>query len=87
MKPLYQYAMTIPVLKTEWEKSNFSVDRLQAECMVFKDVILEQFPRESEADICSVHQFLLKSYSAVAPILIGLYQVAITCGYASARIE
>ena len=47
IKPLYQYAMTIPIWRTEWEKSNFSIERLQAECLVFKGVILEQFPVES----------------------------------------
>ena len=70
-----------------WSDKCFSVGRLQAECTVFRNVILKQFPKESNPDICCIHKFLIQNYSAAAPILITLYKVAVTCGYASARVE
>ena len=60
---------------------------LQAECVVFRNVILKQFPRDSDSDVCEIYKFLLENYSSVAPIIIILYKVAITWGYASARVE
>ena len=89
IEPLYDYAETIPVLKVLWLDNDFSKGRLQAECTVFKNVILNKFHFDTgkTIDISDIYRFLKSSYASAAPILIELYKISITCGYASARVE
>ena len=46
LTPLFNYAVTIPNLKSMWSDKSFSVGRLQAECTVFRNVILKHFLRK-----------------------------------------
>ena len=80
--PLYEYALKIPAFKMN--KTTHSATRLNSELIVFKNIILAEFPDEN-VDISCIYKFMNENYSEAAPILIILYQLAITCGYASAR--
>ena len=82
--PLYVYALTIPALKMN--EITHSATRLNSELVVFKNIILQEFPGEN-VDMSNVYTFLIENYSKAAPILVILYHLAITCGYASARVE
>ena len=53
-----------------------------------KNVILRQFDSSGgTVDIGDIHEFLCKPYTDAAPVLISMYKLAMTCEYASARVE
>ena len=53
-----------------------------------KNVILRQFDSSGgTVAIGDIHEFLSKPYMDAAPVLISMYKLAMTCEYASARVE
>ena len=85
--------MTIPDVKrklAEYRKLD-----LQSECKVFRKVLLRELEnrsfdhetRKEDVDMNKVCAYMMKNHSISAPILTSLYHVAVTAGYASARVE
>ena len=87
LKPLYDYAMTIPNVSRIMLEKNADFDVLGAQCKVHKNVILQNIEHVESIDIMDVLRFLHKDFTATAFILIMLYRVVITCGYGSSRVE
>ena len=91
LKPLFLYMKNTPIWSAD-KTSVLSFDDLKAECSVFKRVLsyvdLKTFENNrNEIDICKVTTYMLKNYRDIAPILCNMYLIAITAGFASARVE
>ena len=90
LKPLFEYASTIPVLRDFYLKEKLSTKDLEAECgiyaCVFKD---KEWPRNKneKIDLSEVAIIVINDYQKGAPILSSLYKVAVTSGYTSTRVE
>ena len=75
LQPLYEYALPIPNVSKVLLEKGADIEVLRAQCKVHKNVVeenLEEF------------RVLKRNYPSTAYILVILYHVAITCGYASA---
>ena len=91
LKPLFKYMKNLPVCMKDGS-TELTVDDLKAECSIFSRVLssldLKSFHNNcEEIDIIKVAAYLSKKYPEAAPILCNLYLIAITAGYASARVE
>ena len=87
LQPLYEYSLTIPNVSKVLLEKNADIEVLNAQCKVHKTVIEEYVKKLDSADVFDVFRELQSNYSATAFVLIMLYRVAITMGYASARVE
>ena len=92
LKPLFEYATTIPVLRDFYLKQKRSNKDLEAECRIyargFKD---KEWPKNEheKIDLSEVAIIVIKNHQKRAPILSSLYQVAVTSGsgFTSRRVE
>ena len=92
---LYKWATTIPTVKSKFAKQHLGKGDLDAECRVFRKVLLKELEkglfvhdsRKGHIDLTKVVVYMLKNHSETAPVLTILYQLAVTAGYASARCE
>ena len=90
LKPLFIYMKSIPICMHD-ATSDLSFGDLKAEYPIFKRVLSsldsKSFQNRKEIDISMLTTYMLKNYRDVAPILCNLYLIAITAGFASARVE
>ena len=91
LKPLFKYMEILPVCMKDGS-TELTIDDLQAGCSIFRRVLssldLKSFHNNrEEIDIIKVAAYFNKKYPEAAPILCNLYLIAITAGYASARVE
>jgi hypothetical protein len=90
LKPLFEYASTIPVLRDFYLKEKLSTKDLEAECRVYARVFKDkEWPRNKneKIDLSEVAIIVINDYQKGAPILSSLYKVAVTSGYTSTRVE
>ena len=90
LKPLFEYAKTIPVLRREYSRLNVSIEDLKGECRFFSRVLRNKEFRKDEngvIDLVEVGSHLIEKHKESAPILCSLYKVAITAGFSSTRVE
>ena len=90
LKPLFEYASTIPVLRDFYLKEKLSTKDLEAECRIYARVFKDkEWPRNKneKIDLSEVAIIVINDYQKGAPILSSLYKVAVTSGYTSTRVE
>lgn len=94
LEPLFKYAMTIPTIKTKMLSEGLSNIDLDAECRIYRRILRNEHEKGSflhdtrkDVDINKVCAFLVRNHKDSAPVLTILYRVAVTAGYASARVE
>ena len=90
LKPLFDYSASIPVVKEELEKQCLNSGYLKAECRIFKRVLSEkEWPthEHGKVDLDAVAKFINMEYKTLAPVLCILYNVAVTAGFTSTRVE
>ena len=92
---LFNYAMTIPIIRSKMLAGGFGKLDLVAECQVFRKVLERELEngsfkhdtRKEDVDMNKVCAFMMRNHAESAPVLTSLYRVAVTAGYASARVE
>ena len=90
LKPLFEYASTIPVRRDFYLKEKLSTKDLEAECRIYARVFKDkEWPRNKneKIDLSEVAIIVINDYQKGAPILSSLYKVAVTSGYTSTRVE
>ena len=93
LEPLFRYAMEIPAVKEKLSADSLNKQDFQAECRIYKRILSKQdrssFENETRKtlDMTKICAFMVKNHANNAPILTLLYRVAVTAGYASARVE
>ena len=86
LKPLFEYATTIPVLRDFYLKEKLSTNDLEAECRIYARVFKDNEWPENEhekIDLSEVAVIVIKNHQKGAPILSSLYKVAVTSGFTS----
>ena len=90
LKPLFEYAKTMPVLRREYSQLNISIEGLKGECRIFSRVLRnKEFSKDKNGviDLVEIGSHLIVKHKESAAILGSLYKVAITAGFSSARVE
>ena len=90
LKPLFEYAKTLPVMRREYSRINVSIEDLKGECLIFSRVLRNKefsIDENGVIDLVEVGSHLLEKHKESAPILGSLYKVAITAGFSSTRVE
>ena len=90
LKPLFEYAKTIPVLRREYSRLNVSIEDLKGECRIFSRVLRnKEFSKDENGviDLVEVGSHLIEKHKESAPILGSLYKVPITAGFSSTRVD
>lgn len=93
LRPLFDYAETIPVLRDFYLKEKLSTKVLEAECRIFSRVFKDkEWPKNGndknpKIDLNEVANIVTKNHQKGAPILSSLYKLAITSGFTSTRVE
>ena len=89
--PLFKYVASIPKVKEKLVENCLKQDDLEAECRIYKRILSKQdwssLQIRGTIDMGKLCEFVISRHSEGAPILAQLYKVAITAGYASARVE
>ena len=89
--PLFRYAVNILTIKQTFISESLGKGDFEAECRIFRRILLKEDSmhdtREKEVDMCKLCVFMDKNHVNNAPILTLLYKLAVTAGYASARVE
>ena len=89
-KPLYDYAVTIPVVSELFVKLNVSDADLEAECRIFSRALCGKTWHADEngkIDLVDVANIVEKDQGKTAPVLTELFKVAVTAGFTSTRVE
>ena len=78
LEPFFEYAESIPVVREFFLKQTF-----------YSRPLDKQWPQDKNGkiDIVDVAQFIRNYHECSAPVLIQLYNVAITAGFTSTRVE
>ena len=90
LKPLFEYAATIPVLKDFYSKEKLSTKDLEAECRIYARVLKDkEWPKNKneKIDISEVAIIVFRDHQQGALVLSSLYKVAVTAGFTSTRVE
>ena len=90
LKPLYDYAVTIPVVSELFVKLKVSDADLEAECRIFSRALggkTWHADENGKIDLVDVANIVEKDHGKTAPVLTELYQVAVTAGFTSTRVE
>ena len=90
LKPLFEYAKTIPILRRKYSRLNVSIEVLKGECRIFSRVLRnKEFSKDENGviDLVEVGSHLIEKHKESAPILGSLYEVAITAGFSSTSVE
>ena len=93
LKPLFEYMLTIPAISLKLRLMKVDdFEFFSSECKVFNFEsktlsCVNLIVSGGTVDIGDIHEFLCKPYTDAAPVLISMYKLAMTCGYASARVE
>ena len=90
LQSLFEYAESIPVVRDYFLKHNLSIQDLNAECRIFSRVFKDkQWPKveNGKVDLVDVAAIIKKDHENSVPVLTSLYNVAITAGYTSTRVE
>ena len=94
LEPLFDYAMTIPTIKSRMLSEALGKVDLRAECHVYRRVLGKELEKGSfkhatrnDIDMNKVCAYMIRHHAESAPVLTILYRVAVTAGYASARVE
>ena len=87
LQPLYDDASTIPNVSKVLLEIGADIEVLRAQCKVHKNVVEENLEDGDPVDVLDVFRVLKRNYPSTAYILVILYHVAITYGYASTRVE
>ena len=92
--PLFQYAVNIPTIEQKFISESLGKGDFEAECRIFRHILLKEdlssFMHntcEKEVDMCKLCIFMDKNHVNNAPILTLLYKLAVTAGYALARVK
>ncbi|CAB3993666.1 Hypothetical predicted protein [Paramuricea clavata] len=90
LKPLFEYATTIPVLRDFYLKEKLATKDLEAECRIYARVFKDkEWPKNEneKIDLSEVAIIVINNHQKGAPILSSLYKVAVTSGFTSTRVE
>ena len=89
LRPLYDYALSIPSVKKNLLDSSF--ETLRSECVVFKETLRAQPWKLKNngtiENISEVYLYIQNILQFSAKNLAALFHVAATAGYSSARVE
>ena len=81
LKPLFEYAATIPVLKDFYSKEKLSTKDLEAECRIYACVFKDkEWPKNKneKIDRSEVAIIVFRDHQQGTPVLSSLYQVTVT---------
>ena len=90
LKPLFEYATTIPVLRNFYLKEKLSNENLEAECRIYARLFKDKEWSKNEhekIDLSEVAMIVIKNHQKGALILSSFYKVAVTSGFTSTRVE
>ena len=76
LKPLFEHAKTIPVLRREYSWLNVSIEDLKGECRICSRVLRnKEFSKDENGviDLVEVGSHLIEKHKESAPILGSLY--------------
>ena len=90
LKPLFEYAATIPVLKDFYLKEKNFHQRLEAECRIYARVFKDkEWPKNEneKIDTSEVAIIVFRDHQQENLVLSSLYKVAVTAGFTSTQVE
>ena len=90
LKPLFEYAEQIPVLREFYVKENLSAKDLEAECRIFSRLFKDKkCPKNKNGriELAEVARIVTNDHQKGAPFLASLFKLAITAGFTSTRVE
>ena len=87
LKPLFDYMLTVPIIKKDFDERHIDVNNFASECKVFKNTILRNFKPNENHDIGDIYQFIRGKHEITSTLFTSLYKLCMTCEYASPRVE